>query len=150
MKLTVQRRLAASLLKCSPKRVWFDNSNHEKIKEAITKADIRLLIHNGLIQERPQKGISRSRANKRLVQKRKGRQKGQGSRKGRKSARLPKKEAWINKIRLQREFLRELREKKIVEVAAYRELYRKAKAGIFRSKRHLKLYMEEHELVNKR
>ena len=31
--------------------------------------------------------------------------------------------------------------------AQYRKLYRLAKAGFFRSRRHLKLYLEEHKLV---
>ena len=83
------------------------------------------------------------RARKRLMQRRKGRQSGPGSRKGSRGARLSKKRGWINKIRIQREFLRELKVKKIIDEKLYRDFYLKSKGGFFRSKRHIKLYLEE-------
>ena len=138
-----QRRSAAQILKCSQKRVWFDPNRLDEIKEGITKFDIRNLIKDKAIREKPMKAISRSRARKRLVQKRKGRLKGLGSRKGKKTARLPKKKNWMNKIRLMRGFLKELRDKGLVTKRDYRILYLKAKGGFFRSKRHIKLYIEE-------
>src|SRR3989344_1796518 len=143
MDFTLQKRLAADVMNCSKKRVWFDSSSMDKIKEAITKADIKGLVSMGIIREKPKRGISRARANKILVQKRKGRQRGHGSRKGKAGARLPTKGMWINKIRLQREFLKELKDKKIIDSKTYRDLYLKSKSGTFRSKRHVKLYMEE-------
>ena len=42
-----------------------------------------------------------------------------------------------------------LREKGHVTGPLFRELYLKAKGGYFRSKRHIKLYLEEHNLVAK-
>ena len=39
-----------------------------------------------------------------------------------------------------------LREKEIIEKKVYRDLYLKSKGGFFRSKRHLKLYIDEHGL----
>ncbi len=53
MKLTVQKRLAASLFKCSEKRVWFDEDRLADIKEAITKNDIKALISQGAIRLKP-------------------------------------------------------------------------------------------------
>lgn len=149
MKLKVQKRLAAQLMKCSEKRVWFDEDRLEDIKEAITKADIRGLISGGVIQEKPVKSISRGRARKKKMQKRKGRGKGHGSRKGKKTARLPKKEAWMNKVRVQRDFLKKLKELRLVEKRACNEVYKKIKGGFFRSKRHLKIYLEERHLIKK-
>jgi len=146
MKLTTQKRLAASILKCSEKRVIFDAQALESISESITKQDIRQLIKEGVIVKKPVAGISRVRANKRLVQRRKGRQQGSGTRKGTSNARLPHKEAWMNKIRSQRKHLSELREKSLVSGADYRDLYRKAKGGFFRSKRHINLYIDEHNM----
>ena len=52
-------------------------------------------------------------------------------------------------MRTQRGFLKELKEKKIVTGLIYRQLYRKSKGGFFRSKRHIKLYVEEHDLTKK-
>lgn len=150
MKLNLQKKLAAQVLKRSKKRISLDISRLDDIKEAITKADIRSLVSEGVIKKKPIKSTSRVRARKIAMQKRKGRRKGFGKRKGKKTARLPKKEAWINRIRTQRKFLKELRNKGIISSAVYQQLYMKSKGGFFRSKRHIKLYIEEHGLVSKK
>jgi len=150
MRLSVQKRLAATILKCSQKRVWFDQENLEEIKEAITKVDIKSLINQGLIGVKPVKGISRGRTRQAKAQKVKGRQRGTGKRKGSANARTPKKEAWMNKIRKQREFLKELRDKKLITTSSYRTLYSKSKGGFFRSKRHIKIFIDEHKLAEKK
>lgn len=80
-------------------------------------------------------------------QKRKGKRKGPGSRKGAKGARTPKKEKWMNTIRPLRKMLKELRENEKIERSAYRKLYRMAKGGAFRSRNHMKLYMKEHGIL---
>ena len=148
--LKTQKRLAAQIMKCSQKRVLFDPSRLDEIKEGITKFDIRNLIKDKAIREKPVRSTSRSGARKRLAQKRKGRLKGPRSRKGKKKARLPKKKDWMNKIRLMRKFLKELREKGLITERDYRVLYLKAKGGFFRSKRHIKLYIEEKGMVKKK
>lgn len=145
----IQKKLASQILKCSAKRVWLDPDRAEDIKEAITKADVRSLINQGAIKQKPVKGISRFRARKRREQRKKGRQKGHGSKKGKSTARLSKKEAWIGKIRVQREFIGILRDKKIIDKSTYRSLYKKCCGGFFRSKRHIKLYIKEHGLIKK-
>lgn len=149
MDLSTQKRLAGAILKCSSKRVKFDPARLKDIKEAITKADLKTLVNESAISRDPVKGISRSRARKRTVQRRKGLQKGPGSRKSKVTARITKKDSWIKRIRIQREFLKELRDKSIVSAETYKNLYRKAKGGFFRSKRHIKLYVEENELAVK-
>ncbi|MBN1386762.1 50S ribosomal protein L19e [Candidatus Woesearchaeota archaeon] len=149
MKLKLQKKLAADVMDCSPKRVWFDEGRLEEIKEAITKADIRRLVKDRAIGEKPIRGISRARANKIKIQKSKGRQKGHGSRKGKKGARLPRKEAWMFKIRKQRDFLMRVKLSGKVSVKDYRLLYLKAKGGFFRSLRHMKLYIDEHGMFKK-
>ena len=149
MKLTIQKRLASQALKCSEKRIVFDADRLDEIKEAITKTDIRALIKKEAIEKKPMKSISRGRARKKRIQKIKGRQKGIGSRKGKKTARTPKKRAWINKIRAQKNLLRLLKEKNIINKGTHRKLYSKAKGGFFRSRRHIKLYIKEQNLVLK-
>lgn len=150
MKLNNQKKLAAKILKGSPKRVILDTSKLEQIKEAITKFDIKGLISNGIITEKPKRGISRARARARQEQRRKGRQLGHGRKKGKATARTPKKKLWMNKIRLQRSFLQELKEKELVTPQIFRDLYRKAKGGFFRSKRHVKVYITDNNLVIKK
>ncbi len=146
--LKARKRLAADILKCSPKRVWLDPTRLEDIENAITKFDIRSLISEGAIKEKPVSTPSRGRARKRIKQRRKGRQTGEGSRKGKRTARLSKKQAWMNKIRIMRVFLKELRNKEIITSKTYRTLYAKAKGGFFRSKRHIKMYIKEKGLAN--
>jgi len=145
----IQKKLASQILKCSKKRIWFDPSSLDEIKEAITKVDVRSLINQGIIKRKPVTGISKSRVRKRKEQRKKGRQKGFGSRKGKRTARLSKKKAWMGKIRVQREFIRLLRGKKVIDIPTYRSLYKKCSGGFFRSKRHIKLYIDEHELIKK-
>jgi large subunit ribosomal protein L19e len=147
MMLKLQKRLAASILHCSPKRVIFDPTRLEDIKEAITKTDIRLLVGEGTITGRPQKGVSRGRANKLKTQKSKGLRKGAGSKKGKATARRPGKQAWMDGIRAQRKFLKYLRNNALIKHDAFKELYSKSKGGYFRSIKHIKLYITEHDLL---
>ena len=132
-----QRRMAASILKCGVNRVWMDHDRTDEIAKAVTKDDIRVLIRGGAVKSRQVKGISRGRKKLNAKQKEKGRRRGQGSRKGAKYARSPKKKQWIRTIRPLRTFLRSLRDDGKVGKSDYRKYYRKAKGGEFRSKHHL-------------
>jgi large subunit ribosomal protein L19e len=143
MDLSSQKRIAGEILKCSTKRVFFDNEHLDQIKEAITKQDMRELINANIVQKKQIKGISRVRANKIVEQKKKGRRQGAGSRRGKKTARVSKKEAWMAKVRVQRKFLKGLKEKEMVSIKMFRELYLKSKGGFFRSVRHIKYYMKD-------
>ena len=129
MDLSLQKRLAASVLKCSVKRIALDNTKLDEIKEAITKDDIRSLIKNKTIIRKPVKGTSQVRARKRHKQRKKGRQKGYGKRKGTPNARMSLKGKWIKRVRLQRKFLRELKDKEIISTQNFRMLYLKSKGG---------------------
>jgi len=149
MKVSVQKRLAASVLKCSPKRVQLAPDRLPDIKEAITKADIRALISEGLIVKEQKKGVSRARANHKAAQRRKGLQRGPGKRKGKKTAIVSRKESWMAKIRAQRKLLLDLKKNGLLNAEDYKNLYRKSKGGFFRNRRHIKVYMEEHNLVKK-
>jgi large subunit ribosomal protein L19e len=141
MNLKNQRRMAARILKCGEHRVWIHPDYTEDVAEKITRSDIREAIQQRLIQARQKKGTSRTMAERARAQRRKGRRRGHGSRKGGKKARYPKKERWIKTIRPIRERLRELRDSQKIDVRTYREFYRKSKGGMFKSKSHL-----EHQL----
>ena len=148
--LNVQRRISSQILKCGKHRVGFDPTRLEEIKEAITKIDLRGLIKSGAIYARPENSTSKFHARIRKAQKSKGKQKGHGSRKGKASARgLKPKRIWMNKIRLQRGFLKSLRDSSKITTTSYHELYMKAKGGFFRSLRHMKLYVEEKGMIKK-
>lgn len=149
MNLKTQKRIAAKVLNCSPKRVVFDSASSQDIKDAITRADIRNLVKSNVVTKVHEKNTSRSRARKIAIQKAKGRKKGTGSRKGKHSARLPSKRTWIAKVRLQRSFVKELKDKKLISPKTYRDVYAKIQGGYFRNKRHIKLYLEEQSLFTK-
>ena len=149
MDLRVQKRIAADILKCSPKRVVISTEKPEDIKESITKADIRGLIIDKIITRKQKIGVARAKAELKRQKKRHGRRRGPGSRKGRTDARMDIKRSWINTIRLQRQFLKHLRDEHKIEKETYRDLYHKAKGGFFRSKRHLTVYIEERNLMKK-
>ena len=149
MDLRLQRRLAAEVLECGMNRVWFDPSALDEIASAATKEDIRRLIERGLIKRKPVKGISRARINKKKAQRRKGRRRGHGSRKGKKTARMPRKRAWVLRIRALRRRLRYLRDTGQIDRRTYRMLYMKAKGGEFRSVAHLNAYLESQGLIKK-
>lgn len=137
------------MLDCALKKVHFDVDNLPEIKEAITRESVRGLISAGVIRAKPDHGISRGRIRANQIQKHKGRRQGKGSRKGKRTARLTQKESWSAKVRVQRLFLKELREKGYLDPKTYRMLYLKTKGGFFRSKRHVKLYLEEQKLALK-
>ena len=136
-----QRRMAAELLKCGVRRVWMDQDRLDEIAKAVTKDDIRVLIRGKAIKSRQERGISRGRKKFNTKQKKKGRRRGQGSRKGAKYARFPRKNQWMRTIRSLRTFLRSLRNEGKVSKRDYRKYYRKAKGGEFRSKHHLNSHL---------
>jgi large subunit ribosomal protein L19e len=154
MKLNIQKELASKILGASTKRIKIDLQRLEELgisiddfKQSITKQDIRGYINKRVIYVVQKKGISRGRAKLRHEQKMRGRHRGMGSRKGTAKARLPKKETWMKKIRNQRELIQTLREKKVITNEDFWNLYRKAKGGFFRSRRHVKLFIEEHDMI---
>lgn len=147
MNLRNKKRIASSILKVGLKRVKFDSDKLPEIKESITKGDIKSLIKSKVITPKKKRGISKYRARKIKLQKKKGRRKGLGSRKGKKTARLPSKKLWMGKIRAQRSLLKDLKNKKLISSKDYRILYLKAKGGFFRTKRHIKVYIKEHNLI---
>ncbi len=146
MNLKNKKEMAARLLNVGTGRVWFDGSRLNDIKSAITKDDLRKLVSEGAILVKQKKGVSRARAIVRIVQRRKGRMSGRGSKKGKRTARAGRKELWVAGIRAQRKLFLELAEKKAIGRDVYRTLREKAKGGFFRSRRHVKLYLTENNL----
>lgn len=135
--LSNQRRMAALLLKCGEGRVWIDPASQEELADAVTRSDIRSAIRARVIRRKPVRGTSRARARRHAEEVARGRHAGPGSRRGTPLARVSAKERWMRRIRAQRELLKELRGKKQIPPAVYREFYRRAKGGMFRSRAHL-------------
>lgn len=142
MGMKTVRRIAASILGVGEKRVRFKPDALEEIKEAMTREDVRALISKGLIWAEPEKGTSRARARKLHEQKKKGRRRGHGSRKGKRGARMKRKRAWVLRVRGQRKLLRALKGKGLIKPRVYRKVYRMIKGGYFKSKAHLLSYLK--------
>ena len=150
MDLKSQRRMAAEILKVGKSRVWIDPERVEDVELAISREEIRRLIHEKAIRKLPEKGISLGRTRMLHEKRKKGRRRGHGSRQGPKGARFPRKKAWIIRIRAQRRRLRELRDKHIITESVYRRLYIMAGSGVFRSVSALERYMDAHNLRRRR
>ncbi len=145
-----QRRLAAEILKVGQNRVWIDPERIEDAEVAMTREEIRKLIHEGAIKALPEKGVSRGRTRVLHEKKKQGRRRGSGARSGAAKANISKKEAWMKKIRALRKRLRQLKEKKIITQETYRNLYKMASSGRFASIADLERYLEAHNLWRKR
>jgi len=135
-----RRRLAASLLKCGNNRIWFSPKSLNKVNQAITRADVRKLIVS--------RDIKKRKANwKRtpVIYKKQRR----GSRKGAKNARHGKKYGWLKMVRPQRRVLKEFKAEGKLTEGSYRKLYVMIKSGVFRSKAHLRTYIDDNKMVKK-
>jgi large subunit ribosomal protein L19e len=143
MNLSYQKRVASGLLKCGVHRVWVDDRPEvqERISEAVTRDDVRLLIVQKFIRKHQKKGISRGRAKAMANQRSKGRRRGHGSRKGHGGARTPKKEAWMTRVRALRKELASLRANGTINASQYRLYYRRIKGGVYNSRNHLRYNM---------
>lgn len=144
-----QQRMAASLLKCGTNAVWMDQDRVDEIAKAVTKDDIRILINGKAIKKKQKKGISSGRKKFVANQKKKGRRKGYGSRKGAKYARLPRKQRWIKVIRPIREELKSLRKENKINPSVYRKYYMRSKGGEFRSRHHLRTHLISDGVIKK-
>ena len=141
MSLKTQRRLAAQILKVGESRVWIDPERIADVEAAITREEIKKLIHEGAIKALPKQGVSRARAKVIHEKKKKGLRRGPGSRSGAKGSIISRKEAWMMRIRALRRRLRELKEKRIITQSVYRKLYIMAKSGAFKSKSEMENYI---------
>ena len=150
MSLKNQRRLAAEILKVGESRVWMDPDRTEEVEIAITREEIRRLIHEGAIKSRPKRGVSRARARTLHEKKKKGLRRGPGRKSGSTRARISKKEAWMKKVRPLRKRLRELKTSYTITESVYRHLYNMAGSGEFESIADLERYIDTHSLGRKR
>jgi large subunit ribosomal protein L19e len=148
--LTGQRRLAAKILKVGLNRVWIDPERMGDVEGAITREEVRKLIHEKAIVSLPQTSVSRSRARIIREKKQKGRRSGPGSFTGASHAKVSKKEAWMKKIRSLRRRLRYLKAGRAITESTYTQYYRMAGSGMFDSVAELERSLRENDLWRKR
>merc|ERR1712144_177867 len=107
--LKLQKRLAASVLKCGKRKIWLDPNEVNEISMANSRLNIRKLAKDGLVIKKPTKVHSRYSVRKKLAAKRKGRHCGLGKRQGHKDARMPQGVIWMRRLRVLRRLLKKKR-----------------------------------------
>jgi large subunit ribosomal protein L19e len=141
LNLKSKRRLAASVLGVGLDRVIFNDEYADLIQDAITRSTIRGLVGFGAIKAAPEKGISRGRYRARSRKLKRGR--GAGSTEGTATARNPRKDMWVSKVRALRWRLKVAKERKEISPEAYKRLYKQVKGGQVRGVKHLLDLMKE-------
>lgn len=131
MNLAKKKALAAKVLGIGKERIVFLNSGLNEIKEAITKQDIRDLKSHGLI----------------LVKEIRGRKKvGERGRRGQGNVKIKvnrRKKEYIATTRKLRNYVSRIREAGEVTEEIGKDLLKKIRNRFFKSKAHLKEYLEE-------
>lgn len=128
------RRLASKIFNTGLNKVWLDPNEKEKISAAQTRAQVKALIEENLIIQKPDIHNSRAKARARVIAKKKGRHMGLGKRKGTKNARFAQRDIWIKNIRSMRATLKSMKNAGELVGEEYRHYKQQAKGNLFKNK----------------
>lgn len=140
--LRTKKKLVSRVVGVGLSRIKFDPERSDDIADAITRQNIRGLITAGIVTIKPAKGTSRGRAKYKRAQKGK-RGTTQGSKKGRKGARVGKKEVYVVKVRALRHRLKVAKDRKEITNPEFWGLYKKISGNTVRNVAHLRNLIDE-------
>ncbi len=131
MNLEKKKEIVARMLGVGKGRIKFDSERLQDIEDAVTKQELRALIKEGAIKIEQVKGQK--------TKKEKEKRKGPGSRKGKKTARMGKKERWVKQVRALRRYLKSVKSQ--IPKQLYWQAYRKIKGGEIKTVNRLKEFL---------
>ena len=140
--LRAKKRLVSRVTGVGIHRIRFDTDHLVDIADAITRANIRSLITANTIKIKPFTGTSKGRAHTKKAQRNK-RGTTQGSKKGRKGARVGKKTVYVAHVRALRRLLKIAKDRKDLTNPEFWTLYKKVGGNTVRNKAHLRALMDE-------
>lgn len=131
MNLRNKKSLAAKTFGVGKERVVFIDSRKDEIKEAITRQDIRDLVQSGAI----------------IIKEIKGRKKNEKRKKRRNKGKIRKKinkrkQIYVKITRKLRRYAKEMEAQGKISKEELKEIRKKIKERMFKSKAHLKSYIE--------
>ncbi|MEM5874846.1 MAG: 50S ribosomal protein L19e [Candidatus Aenigmatarchaeota archaeon] len=132
--VSFQKRLAAKILKVGIDKVFIDSSKIEDVKKAVTRKDIKNLIKKGYIKKLPEKVSFPYKKEVKRVKK---------------GSSMKEKTKWVRTVRALRTYLKELKESGKIEKNDYKKVYRWIKGGMFRSRAHMKIFLEQRGIIKK-
>jgi len=140
--LRAKKRLVSRVVGVGVHRVRFDSDHLDDIADAITRDSIRSLLTANTITIKKIVGTSRGRAQLKRIQKKK-RGTTQGSKKGRKGARIGKKRVHVLKVRALRYRLKVAKDRKEITNPEFWTLYKMIGGNVIRNSAHLRSLIEE-------
>ncbi len=140
--LKAKKRLASRVTGVGIHRIRFDTDHLDDVADAITRENIRSLITANTIRIKSFTGTSKGRAHKKKAQRNK-RGTTQGSKRGRKGARVGKKEVYVAKVRALRRLLKIAKDREDLTNPEFWVLYKKVGGNTVRNKAHLRTLMDE-------
>ncbi|MBS3068314.1 50S ribosomal protein L19e [Candidatus Micrarchaeota archaeon] len=139
MSVATVRRLASDILQVGSNKIRIKPTDIKRAEEALTRSDVLALIKDGIVY----KLLARGRRTKE-----KRRRRGAGHRRGKGT--INQKREWMQRVRSQRKYLRELVTSAQIDKKFNRSLYGKVKSGIFKNKKSFYVYIKENNMLNEK